>query len=121
MVDLPPGTEGVTKRCISHLQERNDGFIVVTTPRIESVRDAQRSIHALEFLGGRICGAIVNMTYFKCGKCGTRHPNGDMGLVGELGLQVLSEIPLLLDGERVEDYLDLDRILRAIKPKMFRR
>jgi ATP-binding protein involved in chromosome partitioning len=101
LVDLPPGTGDVHLSLIQELEL--DGAIVVSTPQSLATSDTRRGVEMFrgEGVGVPVLGIVENMAwftplelpdskYFIFGKGGARN------LSGELGIEFLGEIPVVL-------------------------
>ena len=62
IVDMPPGT-GDTQLTFSQ-EIKMDGAIIVSTPQEVALQDVKRGIKMFAKLGVKICGLVVNMSYF---------------------------------------------------------
>ena len=95
LIDMPPGT-GDVALTLSEVIPRIEMY-VVTTPQAAAQRVAQRSAYAARKLKLSVRGVIENMSYFT-GDDGTRYEifgsGGGQSLASELGLALLSQIPL---------------------------
>jgi ATP-binding protein involved in chromosome partitioning len=96
LIDLPPGTGDAQ---ITIVQESPIcGVLLVTTPQQVAIADVRRSIHMFRRVGIPVLGIIENMSYLRCGHCGTPTPifgsGGGQQLAEELQTPLLGQIPI---------------------------
>ena len=96
IVDMPPGT-GDIQLTLSQ-QVSVGGAVVVTTPQNIALSDARKGIEMFAKVDIPILGIVENMSYFKCGECGTRHSifdsQGGRRVAREYNTRLLGEFPL---------------------------
>jgi len=96
VVDLPPGT-GDAQLTISQSLSLS-GVVIVTTPQVVASRIAVKALSLFVTMKVPILGIIENMSYFRCGKCGTDHDifgrGGGKDAAERLGVPFLGEIPI---------------------------
>jgi len=92
-VDLPPGTGDEALTIMRYLKPRLGGAVMVTIPGGLVKHVVQKAMNFLKIIGAPLLGIVVNMAYFRCPVCGTRHD-----IFGEVsvpeGVKVLAEIPI---------------------------
>ncbi|MGC9154286.1 MAG: Mrp/NBP35 family ATP-binding protein [Ferrimicrobium sp.] len=97
LVDMPPGT-GDVALSLQQFLPRSEIF-VVTTPQSAAVRVAQRSALAAKKLKLPVRGVIENMSAFVTPE-GERYAifgsGGGARLAGDLGVELLGEVPLTM-------------------------
>ncbi len=123
VVDAPPTTQEITQELVKTLNKPTDGFIIVTTPNKMPVVGSKLSLDMLRFYKVRILGCFVNQAYISCPHCNNLqwfdYTPQEVG--GILDLPVLSTIPFVLNGGKIEDFITLKPILDALndnKPKI---
>jgi ATP-binding protein involved in chromosome partitioning len=96
VVDLPPGT-GDAQLTVSQSLSLS-GVVIVTTPQVVASRIAVKALSLFVTMKVPILGIIENMSYFRCGKCGTDHDifgrGGGKDAAERLGVPFLGEIPI---------------------------
>lgn len=70
-VDCPPGTGDVPLTVFQSLPI--DGIIVVTSPQDLVSMIVEKAVKMAELMNVPIIGAVENMSYFICDKCGEKH------------------------------------------------
>ena len=110
VVDLPPGTGDEPLTIAQYVAKvKNSGAILVLTPSSMVRHIVSKAKKFCEQLRIPLLGAIVNMAYFRCPKCGTVYRI--FGEAKEVDIKVLAEIPLdpelskALDESRLLEYL----------------
>ena len=95
-LDLPPGTGDIPLTLAQAVPVST--AVVVTTPQNLALADARRGVAMFAKVNIPVCGVVENMSYFRCGHCGTTSAIfGDAGgerLAAECGVPVLAQIPL---------------------------
>lgn len=109
-VDMPPGTGDVPLTVFQSLPI--DGIVVVTTPQELVSVIVEKAVKMAEMMKIKIYGAVENMSYIECPKCGEKiYPYGKGKLeevAKEYGLKILGRLPikeelsLKVDGGAVE-------------------
>lgn len=93
LVDLPPGTGDEALTILRYLKTRLGGAVLVAIPGGLVKHVVQKAINFLRIVGAPLLGVVINMAYFRCPVCGTRHD-----IFGEVLLppdvRVLAEIPI---------------------------
>ncbi|HEX6250088.1 MAG TPA: Mrp/NBP35 family ATP-binding protein [Gemmatimonadaceae bacterium] len=96
IVDLPPGTGDAQLSLVQATQVH--GVVIVTTPQDVATGDALRGAKMFERTGIRVLGVAENMSWFECAHCGEPSAlfgsGGGQKLANELGVPLLSQIPL---------------------------
>lgn len=96
VVDLPPGTGDIPLTLAQAVPVST--AVVVTTPQNLALADARRGVAMFAKVNIPVCGVVENMSYFRCGHCGTASAIfGDAGgehLAAECGVPLLAQIPL---------------------------
>jgi ATP-binding protein involved in chromosome partitioning len=96
LLDLPPGTGDVTLSVLELLPEAN--LVAVTTPQLAARTVASRVGAMAREVRMPVAGVIENMTELVCASCGAGTPlfghGGGQQLAGELGCDLLGQIPL---------------------------
>jgi ATP-binding protein involved in chromosome partitioning len=96
LLDLPPGTGDVTLSVLELLPEAS--LVAVTTPQAAARTVASRVGAMAREVAMPIAGVIENMTELLCSTCGAATPlfgqGGGEQLAGELGCELLGQIPL---------------------------
>ena len=94
-VDMPPGTGDVPLTVFQSLPV--DGIIVVTTPQQLVGMIVEKAVKMAEMMNVPIVGAVENMAYFVCDKCGEKHYIFGKGNLKEVaaakGIKNFAEIP----------------------------
>ncbi len=123
IVDAPPTTQEITQELVKTLNKPTDGFIIVTTPSKMPVVGSKISLDMLRYYKVRILGCFVNQAYIPCPHCKELqwfdYTPQEVGEI--LGLPVLSTIPFVLNGGKIEDFINLKLILDTLndgKPKI---
>lgn len=97
LVDLPPGT-GDEPLTVAQLIKELNGALVVTTPSELTQLVVRKAITFCKQLKIPLLGLVVNMSYFTCPVCSTRHRlfgnTGSQDIEKQLGVRVLAEIPV---------------------------
>lgn len=97
LVDFPPGTSDVAITAMQSLPI--DGLIIVTTPQDMVGTIVKKAINMANTLEVPVLGAINNMAYLECPKCGDKiyiYGNSNQQLIEEkLGVKLLGEIKLI--------------------------
>ncbi|MEM0494982.1 MAG: Mrp/NBP35 family ATP-binding protein [Thermofilum sp.] len=97
LVDLPPGT-GDEPLTVAQLIKELNGALVVTTPSELTQLVVRKAITFCKQLKIPLLGLVVNMSYFTCPVCGTRHRlfgnTSSQDIEKQLGVRVLAEIPV---------------------------
>lgn len=105
VIDMPPGT-GDTQITVSQRLALS-GAVIVSTPQDLALLDARRGVTMFRKVAVPILGIVENMSYFVCGGCGAEaHVFGHGGAVrtaAEMGMDVLGEVPLLIDIREASD------------------
>lgn len=119
VIDMAPGTSDLSKYILQTM-DKKDGVIVITTPQPEPLSDAKRTLDALNFYQTRIVGLIINMSYFFIE--GVTPEKIYIGkkpdeIKAILGLDILAEVPFCVPGQKVDDFIDIEKIKTAMKPK----
>ncbi|CAN5217263.1 Mrp/NBP35 family ATP-binding protein [soil metagenome] len=96
IVDLPPGTGDAQLSLVQATEVH--GVVIVTTPQDVATGDALRGAKMFERTGIRVLGVAENMSWFECAHCGEPSAlfgsGGGQRLANELGVPLLSQIPL---------------------------
>ena len=94
-VDCPPGTGDVPLTVFQSLPI--EGIIVVASPQELVSLIVEKAVKMAEMMSIPILGAIENMAYFVCDKCGEKHyifGEGDLKAVAaKKGIPAFAEIP----------------------------
>ena len=97
IVDMPPGT-GDVQLSLAQLVPVT-GAILVTTPQEVSLQDVRKAFHMFEKVRIPIIGFVENMSWFKCGKCETRHfvfgSEGGVNLARKFKTELLAQLPIV--------------------------
>lgn len=72
LIDLPPGT-GDIHITLTQQQVPLDGCVVITTPQVLSLVDAEKGLRMLKGLSIPCLSLVCNMAYFICDSCDKRH------------------------------------------------
>jgi ATP-binding protein involved in chromosome partitioning len=96
VVDLPPGTGDVSLSMAQSVPVA--GAIVVTTPQGVSVADVRKAVAMFRQLNIPVLGAIENMSFFVCPRCGERteifgHGGGER-MAEEVKIPFLGAVPI---------------------------
>lgn len=98
-LDLPPGTGDIQLTISKDIPVT--GAVVVTTPQDLSLIDARRAVAMFEKVDIKTLGAVENMSFYICPKCGnTDHIFGEDGvhlLRGKNNIEFLGNLPLHKD------------------------
>ncbi len=73
MVDLPPGTADI-QQFVFGLGQRSVHALLVVTPQLVAHRDAHRLLSDLDRGNAAVLGAVENMAYQVCPRCGELTP-----------------------------------------------
>ncbi len=96
IVDLPPGTGDAQLSLVQRIPV--SGAIIVSTPQPVALDDAKKGLTMFQKLNVPVLGLVENMSYFRCPECDSVHyifgHAGARDLAAELGLPLLTEIPL---------------------------
>jgi ATP-binding protein involved in chromosome partitioning len=96
VIDMPPGTGDVALSLSQTVPVA--GSILVTTPQQVSLADTLRAIAMYRKLNIQPLGLIENMSYFRCGHCGTEADifgrGGGARLAADAGIPFLGNIPI---------------------------
>ena len=93
LVDLPPGTGDEALTILRYLKPRLGGAVLVTIPGGLVKHVVQKAVNFLKIVGAPLLGVVINMAYFQCPVCGTRHDIfGDVSVPPDV--KVLAEIPI---------------------------
>jgi len=96
LVDCPPGTSDIILSLASGLPVV--AGLLVTTPQLAAVIDAERAGQLMKQLSMPILGVVENMSATHCAKCGTRQvmlgAGGGEALADHLGLECWAQLPL---------------------------
>ncbi|XVE72991.1 hypothetical protein DITRI_Ditri11bG0082400 [Diplodiscus trichospermus] len=99
VVDMPPGTGDAQLTMSQKLQL--SGALIVSTPQDVALIDARRGVRMFSKVQVPILGLIENMSCFKCPHCGEPSfifgTGGARKTAGEMGLQLVGEIPIEVD------------------------
>ena len=94
-VDCPPGTGDVPLTVFQSLPI--DGIIVVASPQELVSMIVEKAVRMAELMNVPIVGAVENMAYFICDKCGEKHYIFGKGALAETaaakGISNYAEIP----------------------------
>lgn len=105
VIDMPPGT-GDAQITVSQRLALS-GAVIVSTPQDLALLDARRGVTMFRKVNVPILGIVENMSYFVCGGCGTEaHVFGHGGAARtaeEMGMDLLGEVPLLIDIREASD------------------
>ncbi len=71
LVDCPPGTGDVPLTVFQSLPI--DGIIIVTSPQDLVTMIVEKAVKMAKMMNVPIVGAVENMSYFTCDKCGEKH------------------------------------------------
>ncbi|MCK5604542.1 P-loop NTPase [Candidatus Pacearchaeota archaeon] len=116
VVDAPPTTQEITQELVKILNKPDDGFIIVTTPNKTPVVGGRMTLDMLNFYKVNVLGCVVNQAYIPCPNCNQLQwfDYTPEQVEGQLNLPVLSVIPFVLNGGKIEDHIDLKTILDAL-------
>ncbi len=93
LVDLPPGTGDEALTILRYLKPRLGGAVLVTVPGGLVKHVVQKAVNFLKIVGAPLLGVVINMAYFRCPVCGTRHEIfGEVSVPSDV--KVLTEIPI---------------------------
>lgn len=94
-IDLPPGTGDAPLTIAQALPLK--GGVIVTTPQIVAVKTAVRASDFFKKLKVPVLGAVVNMSYITCSKCGNKNSifatDGKILLKEKTGIEIIAELP----------------------------
>ncbi len=110
IVDLPPGTGDEALTVTRFLSPKLSGIVLVLTPGKMVAHVVGKARNFAYIVGSPILGAVLNMAYFKCPVCGTVHRL--FGEVGDLGVELLAELPL---DPRVSELADRGELHKLIE------
>ncbi len=110
VVDLPPGTGDEALTVTRFLSPRLSGIILVLTPGKMVAHVVSKAKNFAYIVGSPIIGAVLNMAYFRCPVCGTVHRL--FGEVGDLGVELLTELPL---DPKVSEFADQGELSKLIE------
>lgn len=94
LLDLPPGTAEPHRTVAKHVNL--SGVVLVTTPQAVAQIDTNRMLQFYVDAGVPVLGTVLNMSYFQCPDCGSRHviwPHHNAP-EGSLRYPLLAELPL---------------------------
>ncbi|AIT08694.1 sodium:proton antiporter [Candidatus Francisella endociliophora] len=95
-LDLPPGTGDIQLTISKNIPVT--GAVIVTTPQDLSLIDAKRAVTMFEKVDIKTLGAIENMSYYICPKCGHNDyifgEDGAHLLCGKNNIEFLGNLPL---------------------------
>jgi len=98
VVDMPPGTGDAQLTLAQNVPI--DGAVIVTTPQDVALLDARKGAEMFRRVEVPVLGIIQNMSVYECPACGHREhvfgKDGARDLAGELGLDLLGDVPLLI-------------------------
>ncbi|MEM1710355.1 MAG: P-loop NTPase [Sulfolobales archaeon] len=121
VVDFPPGFEAETLEMLPLM----DYVIIVTVPSALSKSKVERMVEACREYGVRIAGVVMNMAYFTCPTCGTKHRIfSEDHSFEDLGIPTIAELPIMpeLSEKKIINEFPVDQFLNAIKnPVLLRR
>ncbi|MCD6323665.1 MAG: P-loop NTPase [Desulfurococcales archaeon] len=92
VVDLPPGTGDEPQTVARYLSVKNPEGVLVAIPGRMVTHIVSKARNFAEIVGIKVLGLVVNMAYYRCPSCG--HVEKVFGEIGDLGLDVLAELPL---------------------------
>lgn len=96
LIDMPPGTGDVALTIMQSFPLR--GLVMVTTPQDMVAMIVKKAILMAEKLNVKIIGAVQNMAYIKCPKCGekinTFTTKNTEEISEALGIPLLIELPI---------------------------
>jgi len=105
VVDMPPGTGDAQLTMAQRVSLT--GAVIVSTPQDIALLDARRGVKMFEKTLVPVLGLVENMSFFCCPNCGHRTDifghGGARIEAGNLGIEFLGEIPLLLDIRTASD------------------
>lgn len=116
IVDAPPTTQEITQELVKILNKPTDGFIIVTTPNKTPVVGGRMTMDMLNFYKVRVLGCVVNQAYIPCPSCNNLQwfDYTPEQVERQLNLPILSTIPFVLNGGKIEDHITLKPILDAL-------
>src|SRR5690606_17002682 len=98
LLDLPPGTGDMALDVARMIPKSS--MLIVTTPQTVASGVASRAAHMATKANQRVIGVVENMSHFVCPDCGKATAlfgeGGGQALAGELGVELLGQIPLTL-------------------------
>ena len=98
-VDCPPGTGDVPLTVFQSIPV--DGIVVVSSPQDLVSMIVEKAVKMAELMKVPVVGAVENMAYFKCDKCGEKHYIFGKGNTKEIsaakGISYFAEIPFSKD------------------------
>ena len=92
IVDLPPGTGDEALTIAQYLRIKPLSAILVLTPGSMVSHIVTKAKEFVKVLGVPLLGAVINMSYFECPVCGTKHYI--FGNVDLKDVDILAEIPI---------------------------
>ncbi|NMM61605.1 Mrp/NBP35 family ATP-binding protein [Clostridium sp. P21] len=99
LIDMPPGTGDVALTIMQELPL--EGLVVVSTPQDMVSMIVKKVIIMAEKMGINVIGAVENMAYIKCGKCGEKinvfSKKSAKEHAEHLGIPLLAEMPINLN------------------------
>lgn len=121
LIDMPPGTSDVTLTAFQSLPL--DGIIIVTSPQDLVSLIVKKAINMAKMMNIPLLGAVENMSYVLCPKCGEKieiYGKSKLGdFAKETGVKALTRLPIkegvsaLIDQGNVEK-VKMDEILLVI-------
>jgi len=111
LVDLPPGTSDAPMTVMQSLPL--DGVIIVSSPQMLATEIVMKCIKMVQTLKGKLLGVVENMAYMTMPDGSRKEifgPSNGPELVALTGAPLLAQIPIdsdismLCDGGRLEDY-----------------
>ena len=122
LIDMPPGTSDVTLTAFQSLPI--DGIIIVTSPQDLVSLIVKKAINMAKMMNIPILGAVENMSYVLCPKCGEIIEIYGKSKLEEFAKETnvtpLAKLPIkegvsaLIDSGNVEK-VEMDEILPALK------
>jgi ATP-binding protein involved in chromosome partitioning len=105
IVDLPPGTGDIQLTLAQKIPV--SGAVIVTTPQVVALLDAQKALVMLQKLQIPILGVVENMSFFVCANCNHKHDifgtDGGSNMANKYDVRLLGNIPLDLSIRRQAD------------------
>jgi len=105
IVDLPPGTGDIQLTLAQKIPV--SGAVIVTTPQVVALLDAQKALVMLQKLQIPILGVVENMSFFVCANCNHKHDifgtDGGGNMANKYDVRLLGNIPLDLSIRRQAD------------------
>lgn len=116
-VDCPPQSHEIAQEVVKAFS-KEDGFVIVTTPKKKPMTNALRTKDFLTFLNARILGVIVNMAYVPMPDNTIRWFDYTPEQIEQkLNLPLLSVIPFVFKDDEIERHITLKPILDALNSK----